>query len=92
MAPSAPLDLRQDYERQFSEIIAACPDEAIERILEICRQAVCLQSEFVIDGTRFFVMSNIDRSSIAWNDGVQSIFITGDLSSDEATQMTLTRQ
>ena len=51
-----------------------------------------LQSEFVIDGTRFFVMSNIDRSSIAWNDGVQSIFITGDLSSDEATQMTLTRQ
>ena len=51
-----------------------------------------LQSEFVIDGIRFFVMSNIDRSSIAWNDGTQSIFITGDLSSDEATQMILTRQ
>ena len=50
-----------------------------------------LQSEFVIDGIRFFVMSNIDRSSIAWNDGTQSIFITGDLSSDEATQMILTR-
>ena len=42
MVPSAPLDLRQDYEKQFAEIIAAYPDEVVERILEICRQAVCL--------------------------------------------------
>ena len=51
-----------------------------------------LQAEFTVDGIRFFVMSNIDRSSITWIDGVQNIFITGDLSSDEATQMILTRQ
>ena len=51
-----------------------------------------LQDEFIVDGIRFFVMSNIDRSSIAWIDGVQNIFITGDLSPDEATQMILTRQ
>lgn len=51
-----------------------------------------LQAEFIVDGIRFFVMSNIDRSSIAWIDGVQNIFITGDLSPDEATQMILTRQ
>ena len=42
ITPNAPLEPRQYYERQFAEIIAAYPDEVVERILEICRQAVCL--------------------------------------------------
>lgn len=50
-----------------------------------------LQSEFVIDGTRFFVMSNIDRLSITWVDGIHSVFLTGNLETEEARQMIQTR-
>ena len=50
-----------------------------------------LQSEFVIDGTRFFVMSNIDRLSITWVDGIHSVFLTGNLETEEARKMIQTR-
>ena len=50
-----------------------------------------LQSEFVIDGIQFFVMSNIDRLSITWVDGIHSVFLTGDLETEEARQMIQTR-
>lgn len=31
-----------DHERRFSEIVADCPEEVIELILQICRQAVTI--------------------------------------------------
>lgn len=33
---------RSDHERRFAEIVADCPSEVIELILDICRQAVSI--------------------------------------------------